>query len=108
MAQSVEHVIGNDEVISSILITSSKKAFAIVSAFFVFSDFRTSLRFRKNSDNKKRAHKHGRVFPFKLSAPDLRKQTLPAGGPGGIRTHDLCVANAALSQLSYKPEQHIL
>ena len=26
------------------------------------------------------------------------------GGPGGIRTHDLCVANAALSQLSYKPE----
>ena len=25
MAQSVEHVIGNDEVISSILITSSKK-----------------------------------------------------------------------------------
>ena len=26
MAQSVEHVIGNDEVISSILITSSKKA----------------------------------------------------------------------------------
>lgn len=37
MAQSVEHVIGNDEVISSILITSSKKAFAIVSAFlFLF------------------------------------------------------------------------
>ena len=27
-----------------------------------------------------------------------------SGGPGGIRTHDLCVANAALSQLSYKPE----
>ncbi len=26
MAQSVEHVIGNDEVISSILITSSKEA----------------------------------------------------------------------------------
>ena len=26
MAQSVEHVIGNDEVISSILITSSNKA----------------------------------------------------------------------------------
>ena len=26
MAQSVEHVIGNDEVISSILITSSKKS----------------------------------------------------------------------------------
>ena len=25
------------------------------------------------------------------------------GGPGGIRTHDLRVANAALSQLSYKP-----
>ena len=25
------------------------------------------------------------------------------GGPEGIRTLDLCVANAALSQLSYKP-----
>ena len=27
----------------------------------------------------------------------------PNGGPEGIRTLDLCVANAALSQLSYKP-----
>ena len=35
MAQSVEHVIGNDEVISSILITSSKKSRTIVRAFFV-------------------------------------------------------------------------
>ena len=26
------------------------------------------------------------------------------GGDGGVRTHDLCVANAALSQLSYTPE----
>ncbi len=26
------------------------------------------------------------------------------GGPGGDRTHDLCVANAALSQLSYEPK----
>ena len=26
-----------------------------------------------------------------------------AGGPEGDRTLDLCVANAALSQLSYKP-----
>ena len=25
------------------------------------------------------------------------------GGDGGIRTHDLCVANASLSQLSYAP-----
>ena len=41
MAQSVEHVIGNDEVISSILITSStEKAVAIAAAFFVcFSNF---------------------------------------------------------------------
>ena len=30
-------------------------------------------------------------------------QVLCSGGPGGDRTHDLCVANAALSQLSYKP-----
>lgn len=27
----------------------------------------------------------------------------PSGGPDGIRTHGLCVANAALSQLSYEP-----
>ena len=33
MAQSVEHVIGNDEVISSILITSSKKSCTIVQDF---------------------------------------------------------------------------
>ena len=28
---------------------------------------------------------------------------LYAGGPKGIRTLDLCIANAALSQLSYRP-----
>ena len=36
MAQSVEHVIGNDEVISSILITSSKNPNAIVFGFLFF------------------------------------------------------------------------
>ena len=36
MAQSVEHVIGNDEVISSILITSSKNSNAIALEFFFF------------------------------------------------------------------------
>ena len=35
MAQSVEHVIGNDEVISSILITSSKKRTSLGVRFFV-------------------------------------------------------------------------
>ena len=30
---------------------------------------------------------------------------LENGGDGGIRTHDLCVANASLSQLSYAPWQ---
>ena len=39
MAQSVEHVIGNDEVISSILITSSKKPLAKASGFFVLFSF---------------------------------------------------------------------
>ncbi len=34
MAQSVEHVIGNDEVISSILITSSKNSVAKATEFF--------------------------------------------------------------------------
>ena len=28
-------------------------------------------------------------------------------GDGGIRTHDLCVANASLSQLSYAPVKRI-
>ncbi len=43
--------------------------------------------------------------------PGPPKENLPTGGgfsfggPGGIRTHDLCVANAALSQLSYKPKR---
>ena len=37
MAQSVEHVIGNDEVISSILITSSKSRL-LEGAAFLFSD----------------------------------------------------------------------
>ena len=36
MAQSVEHVIGNDEVISSILITSSKKPPKIWEVFLFF------------------------------------------------------------------------
>ena len=36
MAQSVEHVIGNDEVISSILITSSKKQPNRVAFFIQF------------------------------------------------------------------------
>ena len=36
MAQSVEHVIGNDEVISSILITSSKKARLFTDVLFLF------------------------------------------------------------------------
>jgi hypothetical protein len=30
------------------------------------------------------------------------------GGPEEARTPDLCVANAALSQLSYRPKQQIL
>ena len=36
MAQSVEHVIGNDEVISSILITSSKSSVANATELFRF------------------------------------------------------------------------
>ena len=39
MAQSVEHVIGNDEVISSILITSSKSSVANATELFRFSAF---------------------------------------------------------------------
>ena len=39
MAQSVEHVIGNDEVISSILITSSNKTPSFRMGFLVFKYF---------------------------------------------------------------------
>ena len=39
MAQSVEHVIGNDEVISSILITSSKKVAHASERLFFFYFF---------------------------------------------------------------------
>ncbi len=48
----------------------------------------------------------GIKFGSLLSAPDNRGRALfaAAGGPGGDRTHDLRVANAALSQLSYKPK----
>ena len=40
MAQSVEHVIGNDEVISSILITSSKNPECIAFGIFAFLLFK--------------------------------------------------------------------
>ena len=33
--------------------------------------------------------------------------SLHHGGPGGIRTLDLCDANAALSQLSYEPISYL-
>ena len=50
MAQSVEHVIGNDEVISSILITSSKDPCTIVWGSFVFISERSLLYiFDKNT-----------------------------------------------------------
>ena len=37
MAQSVEHIIGNDEVTSSILVSSSKKHLRVASAFFALN-----------------------------------------------------------------------
>ena len=37
-----------------------------------------------------------------IKNPHLAERTF-IGGPDGIRTHGLCVANAALSQLSYEP-----
>ena len=42
MAQLAEHVIGNDEVISSNLITSSKKSIAIAVDFLFFMAKRTA------------------------------------------------------------------
>ena len=50
----------------------------------------------------------GYELRYTAAYPRYLEATTSAGGPGGIRTHDLCVANAALSQLSYKPKQHIL
>ena len=48
---------------------------------------------------------HMRVFFTADTHPAawLRKNTKIVNGPEGIRTLDLCVANAALSQLSYEP-----
>ena len=46
--------------------------------------------------------RRGRLPDKKPTAIRLNRGGL-FGGPGGIRTLDLCVANAALSQLSYKP-----
>ena len=49
------------------------------------------------------------VFGFWVSSSPVSKRRKPRlpprffGGDGGIRTHDLRVANAALSQLSYTP-----
>ena len=40
---------------------------------------------------------------YEISKHQFIECLLFRGGPGGIRTHDLRVANAALSQLSYKP-----
>ena len=47
MAQSVEHVIGNDEVISSILITSSNKA--TQSGCFIFFVLRQIMNKKKKA-----------------------------------------------------------
>ena len=43
------------------------------------------------------------VPPASERKKDLVLPTVNLGGAGGIRTPDLCVANAALSQLSYSP-----
>ena len=51
MAQSVEHVIGNDEVISSILITSSKKTVAIAAVFLIGLWFKLGFLFVINRYN---------------------------------------------------------
>ena len=47
MAQSVEHVIGNDEVISSILISSSINPGILIPGFFV--ETKNIEYFQKNS-----------------------------------------------------------
>ncbi len=48
-----------------------------------------------------------RLFPSGMgkmkSPPGKTPGGHRSGGPEGIRTLDLCVANAALSQLSYRP-----
>ena len=59
MAQSVEHVIGNDEVISSILITSSKKAKRIsVLPFLYQSRKRLHIITRKRVSHQSRKRLH--------------------------------------------------
>ena len=53
------------------------------------------------------------AFKVNSAGADKKKgaekfRALMCGGPNEDRTHDLRIANAALSQLSYRPEVHIL
>jgi hypothetical protein len=46
--------------------------------------------------------------PSGVSLLGLRPRQARKNGPGGIRTPDLCDANAALSQLSHRPTTSLL
>ncbi len=50
------------------------------------------------------SHKDLATKIWKKGVPQLGSGTpVNSGGPEGARTPDLCIANAALSQLSYRP-----
>ncbi len=91
MAQLVEHVIGNDEVISSTLITSSRSPTSIEVGFLVFID---------KKPPRESAKTHKRCVASRVSAPAAQNGYVPrvsafaAPPPGGA--HPRRVALVAL------------
>src|SRR5947208_17069498 len=49
----------------------------------------------------------GPLSPGEIRSPKAAKENWTSGGREGIRTLDLSVANAALSQLSYAPNARV-
>ena len=92
MAQSVEHVIGNDEVISSILITSSKKQVARLAFFIFFFLFQKERRVPIDKDGHILTLKE--VVPIKI--PRTPKTKVPMGKQGGDGFCELGSLTAAL------------
>ena len=76
MAQSVEHVIGNDEVISSILISSSRKSKPCGLLFLIYHIFDNSsiaLSLKMHCP-----HSHNSIYVFSLltSSPNSDKKLI--------------------------------
>lgn len=72
MAQSVEHVIGNDEVISSILITSSIKRGLVRQDLFSFFAFFAFVAFSEKNRNISTIYYISVFFDHKLKVDSIK------------------------------------